>query len=125
MDPVTLIVGALAVGALEGAGETAATAVKDAYAALRTAISSRFAGHHTAEVVLAEHEKNPQVYEQPLAAQVRDTGAATDPRIVELAQALMRLMDDAGSRAGKYSVDLRDARGVQVGDRNTQHNTFG
>ena len=37
----------------------------------------------------------------------------------------MRLVDEAGARAGKYAVDVRGAKGVQIGDRNTQHNVFG
>jgi len=36
----------------------------------------------------------------------------------------MKLIDEAGSRAGKYTVDVRGSQGVQVGDRNTQHNEF-
>ena len=32
----------------------------------------------------------------------------------------MSLVDEAGSAAGKYSVDARGAYGVQVGERNSQ-----
>lgn len=41
------------------------------------------------------------------------------------AQALLRLVDEAGARAGKYAVLVSDSQGVQVGDHNTQTNTFG
>jgi hypothetical protein len=37
----------------------------------------------------------------------------------------MRLVDEAGSAAGKYQVVVHGSHGVQVGDHNTQHNTFG
>jgi hypothetical protein len=37
---------------------------------------------------------------------------------------LLALLDPTGTRAGKYMVDLRGAQGVQVGDHNTQTNTF-
>ena len=37
----------------------------------------------------------------------------------------MNLVDEAGSRTGKYAVTVRDSQGVQVGDHNTQTNTFG
>lgn len=50
--------------------------------------------------------------------------AAQDPRIVELAEELMRLIDGDGARTGKYTVDVRGAQGVQIGDRNAQTNTF-
>jgi hypothetical protein len=124
VDPVTLIVGALAAGAIKGAGETATTAVKDAYSALRTAIATRFAERQVSTGVLVEHEEDPDTYEKPLAKKIQQTGVAEDPRIVELAQTLMRLMDQDGARAGKYTVDIRGAQGVQIGDHSTQHNTF-
>jgi hypothetical protein len=44
--------------------------------------------------------------------------------VVEAAQQLMALLDAAGRQSGKYLVDLRGAQGVQVGDHNTQTNTF-
>jgi hypothetical protein len=124
VDPVTLIVGALAAGALKGAGESATTAVKDTYQALKTAVASRFTERQVSTTVLAEHEEDPDTYEKPLTKQIQGTGASDDPRIVELAQALMRLMDQDGARAGKYTLDIRGAKGVQIGDHSTQHNTF-
>jgi hypothetical protein len=124
VDPVVLIVGALAAGALKGAGESATAAVKDAYIALRTAVAARFAEQPVSDAVLAEHELDPDTYEQRLAETLRRTGVADDPRILELAQALMRLMDEDGTRTGKYTVDVRGAKGVQVGDHGSQHNTF-
>ncbi|MEV4536249.1 hypothetical protein AB0J82_20890 [Asanoa sp. NPDC049518] len=35
-----------------------------------------------------------------------------------------RAADPQGIRAGKDLVDVREAKGVQVGDFNVQHNTF-
>jgi hypothetical protein len=36
----------------------------------------------------------------------------------------MRLVDEAGARAGKYAVAVRGGQGVQIGDHNAQHNVF-
>lgn len=124
MDPVTLIVSALAAGALKGAGETAGTAVKDAYTALRRLVSSRFAGKPAAEMVLAEHESDPDTYRQPLSKHVSESGLAEDQTVISAAQELMSMLDGEGSRAGKYIVALQGARGVQVGDHNQQSNVF-
>jgi hypothetical protein len=74
--------------------------------------------------VLAEHEKTPQVWQAPLSAELTAVGADTDARIIAVAQRVMALVDEAGSASGKYLVDLRGAQGVQVGDYNTQTNTF-
>ncbi|MEU6025127.1 hypothetical protein ACGFIK_24110 [Micromonospora sp. NPDC048871] len=124
MDPVTLVVGALAAGALQGTGEAAASAVKDAYQALKAAVAARFADRPSGQLVLQEHEQDPEVYAAPLAKQVRAAGADQDPRIVELAQALMALLNEQGAGSAKYQVRLDGAKGVQVGDGNTQTNTF-
>lgn len=124
MDPVTLIVGALAAGALAGAGETASAAVKDAYTGLKAAVIARFADKQVPAGVLDEHEDDPETYEKPLIKRIQQADAAQDPRVVELAQELMRLMDADGTRSGKYTVDIRGAKGVQIGERNTQTNTF-
>jgi hypothetical protein len=35
------------------------------------------------------------------------------------------MLDAAGSSAGKYRVTVSGSQGVQVGDDNIQHNTFG
>jgi hypothetical protein len=60
-----------------------------------------------------------------LAAELSAAGARADADLVAAAQALMSLVDGAGSRSGKYAVTVRDSQGVQVGDHNTQTNTFG
>jgi hypothetical protein len=124
VDPVTLLVTALATGAATGVGESATVAVKDAYGKLKALVASRFAGHPSHEVVLAEAEKQPEVWRAPLTQAVTDSGAASDPAVIEAATQLMALLDEAGTRAGKFSVDLRGAQGVQVGDYNQQANTF-
>ena len=54
MDPITLIVTALASGAALGVTDTASSAVKDAYAELKALVKKRLAGRPDAELVLAE-----------------------------------------------------------------------
>ena len=122
MDPVTLIVTALAAGAGAGVTDTASSAVKDAYEGLKAIVKSRFAGRSDAELILAGHEAAPEVWERPLAAELAATGI--DAELVAAAQAFMGLMDATGTQAGKHVVDNRSSQGVQVGDHNVQHNTF-
>lgn len=124
MDPVTLIVAALVAGAAQGVSETASGAVKDAYDGLKAKVKSWFGEQPSKELVLVEHEKSPDTWQAPLKAALAETGAAGDPAVVEAAQQLMALLDAAGTQSGKYLVDLRGAQGVQVGDHNTQANTF-
>ena len=125
MDPVTLIVTALAAGAASALQDGASDAVKNAYARLKALVAKRFADRPKGELVLAEHEAAPQTWEKPLAAELSASGAEGDADLVGAAQALMSLVDEAGSRSGKYLVAVRDSQGVQVGDHNTQTNAFG
>jgi hypothetical protein len=125
MDPITLIVTALAAGAALGMRDTASSAVKDAYTGLKALVRKRLGGRPDGELVLARHEQAPKTWRAPLMEELNQAGADNDSSLVAAAEALMRLVDDAGARAGKYTVDLRGASGVQIGDRNTQHNVFG
>lgn len=125
MDPVTLIVTALAAGAASALQDGASAAVKDAYARLKALVTKQFADRPKAELVLAEHEAAPQTWEAPLAAELSAVGAEGDANLVAAAQALMNLVDEAGSRSGKYLITVHRSQGVQVGDHNTQTNTFG
>ncbi|MFY1634959.1 hypothetical protein ACN27F_17080 [Solwaraspora sp. WMMB335] len=124
MDPVTLVLSALAAGALTGTGEAAAAAVRDSYLALKTAVLARFSDKPAAQLVLQEHEADPETYEKPLAKQLREAGADSDPQIAELASALLAMLAEQGSLPGKYQVTLDNAQGVVVGDGATQNNTF-
>ena len=124
MDPVTLIVTALAAGAASALQDGTSAAVKDAYARLKALVTRRFARRAKAELVLAEHQDAPQTWERPLAAELSAAGAESDADLVAAAQALMSLVDEAGSRAGKYLVTVQDSQGLQVGDHNTQTNIF-
>jgi hypothetical protein len=124
MDPVTLIVSALATGAAQAVSETTSASIKGAYESLKAKVRARFAGSPSRELVLVEHEKNPPTWQAPMVAALTETGAESDPAVVEAAQQLMALLDATGTQSGKYWVDVRGAHGVQVGDHNTQTNTF-
>jgi hypothetical protein len=125
MDPVTPIVTALAAGAALGLKDTASAAVKDAYGSLKAMVTGRLAGQRDGELMLARHEEAPKAWERPLAAELTAAGAADDVGLVAAAQALMSLVDETGSRARKYAVQVQGSQGVQVGNHNIQNNIFG
>jgi hypothetical protein len=125
MDPVTLIVTALAAGAATALQDGVSSAVKDAYTRLTALVKKRFAGHPDRELVLARYEQAPQVWDKPLVEALTAATSAGDQDLVMAAQALMHLVDAAGSAEGKYQVVVHGSQGVQVGDHNIQHNTFG
>lgn len=124
MDPVTLIVTALAAGAALGVTDTASSAVKDAYAGLKALVTKRLGGRPEAELGLTKHELAPETWQAQLRAQLDGSGADRDLDLIAAARALMSLLDEAGARVGKYTVDVRGAQGVQIGDFNRQDNVF-
>ena len=106
MDPVTLILTALAAGAALGVKDTESSAVMDAYARLKALVKMRLAERRDGELVLARYEQAPQTWTSPLAAELTAVEAGADAELVAAAQALMTLADEAGSRAGKYTVQV-------------------
>jgi hypothetical protein len=128
MDPITLIVAALVAGAATGAldelKDGTKAGVKAAYAKLRALATRKVAGNPGAEAALAEIEADPETWKAPLAVKLTQLGAANDQDLVTAAKAFMDLIDEAGAKAGKYNVTITNAHGVQIGDGNTQFNSF-
>jgi hypothetical protein len=124
MTGAELIVMALAAGASAGVTETVSSAIGDAYAGLKDLLSRRLTGRRAAVEALDAHESEPDVWRVRLGADLASSGAATDEEVLTAALRLLTLIDPQAAQAGKYRVDVRDARGVQVGDHNTQTNTF-
>jgi hypothetical protein len=128
MEEVSLILTALAAGATGGALDALKDDVKDkaktAYVKLHGLVRHRFQGNASAEVILFEHQADPQTYAAPLAKKLTEAGAGGDAELVAAARALMKLVDGTGARSGKYIVTIRDSKGIQVGDGSIQVNKF-
>jgi len=127
MDPVTLIVTALAAGASAGTADAlkddAKDAVTSANAKLRSLVRKRLAGRADAELALERHQAAPAKWESVLAGELTEAGAASDRDLVAAARTLMELID-AGTRSSTYNVTITGSEGIQVGDRNVQVNTW-
>jgi hypothetical protein len=124
MDPITLIVTALAAGAALGAQDTVSAMVKDAYAGLKARVKKRLSGRPGAELLLARHARGPETWRAPLIAELAETGADGGRDLTTAARALLDLVGDAQGRAGKHTVDVRGAQGAQIGDHDRQDNVF-
>jgi hypothetical protein len=116
MDPVSLIVAALAAGASSALKDTAAEAVKDAYNGLKSLLKRKLGDRPAAQVALDKHEESPEVWEKPLQEEIKQSGVADDEEIIKTAQRLMALVDPDGARAGKYNVNISGGKGIVVGD---------
>jgi hypothetical protein len=116
VDPISLIVAALTAGAAAALKDTAGSAVKDAYAGLKTLLRRRFAGDHDAEAALAHAEREPEGDLAPLKQQLLAAGADRDDALVKAARALLEQADPEGAKAGKYNVTVTGGQGVVIGD---------
>jgi hypothetical protein len=119
MDPISLIIAALAAGAIAGVKDTAGQAVKDAYAGLKALIRRRFSGNPEAEAALGQAERQPESDQAPLAQHLQAAGAADDEELIRAAQAVLKQADPAGAGTGKYDVRITGGKGIVVGDSAT------
>ncbi|MGW3097042.1 hypothetical protein ACWDCC_26860 [Streptomyces sp. NPDC001102] len=123
MDPATLVVQALVTGATTGLGGAASAAVTDAYRALKEALSSRLSGRPGALEQLSALERRPGAAAEGLVRELVVTGAV-DTEVMEHAQRLLVLLAPPAAPLPAGGIDLRAAKGVQVGNGTTQNNTF-
>jgi hypothetical protein len=136
MDPVSLIVAALAAGAAAVGRDLASSAMKDGYSGLKSLLVTRL--RRTPDrrpsaspsgvdpvAVLQSYEDKPDSWKAPLEDTLRDAGADRDQEILAAAKALLEQLDPQGAASGKYQLDLRGAQGVQVGDHGQMTVTFG
>ncbi len=114
MDPITLILTALVTGAAAGTQQTVSSAIRDAYAALKSFVERKFAGKPEAEVALAQHEQDPDTWEKPLKKALSDVQADRDPQIIEAAKKLMAIAQAEGHTGGTY-VTASGERSVALG----------
>ncbi|MFJ9782602.1 hypothetical protein ACIRSS_23680 [Amycolatopsis sp. NPDC101161] len=130
IESVELVVAALAAGAKE----TASTAVKDAYAGVKslTVRTLRRAEPAPAEVVerveadavASAGDESGAAGRRKLTAALTAADAGADEELVAAALKVLELTDPDGTQAAKYRVLLHGNKGVQIGDHNTQTNTF-
>lgn len=106
VDPVSLIVAALAAGAAAGLKDSAAEAVKDAYAGIKTLIASTY---RTVDLSPLEQKPESEAKRASLAEDLKDAGAEADAELLERAKQLVEAVrsHDAGAAAA-VGVDLEE-----------------
>jgi hypothetical protein len=131
MDPITVILTALAAGASAGAidefkGEAKEKA-KALYGKLRDLVARRFRekGAANAEAVLDEFAADPESYQGGLKKKLEAADAGADNALLDAAQALVDLVRQQSASSKFGGVQITGSEGVIVGDHATQTNTFG
>ncbi|MEU9987746.1 hypothetical protein AB0E10_13230 [Streptomyces sp. NPDC048045] len=125
MTGVELVLAALAAGASAGVTETAGSAIHDAYAGLRESVRRRLAERGESAVrILSASEAAPGAWQARLGEELTAAGVDRDEEVVAAARALLAQLGLRRQEGSGYSVDAREAKGVQVGNQNHQTNTF-
>jgi hypothetical protein len=125
MDPVSVVLAALAAGATAAAKDTASQTVKDAYTGLKALVKKRFERKPHAEVALDEYEKDPDTWKKPLQKSLVETGADRDEVLVQQAQQVLKLVNPQQASQGKYNVQIGEGKGIVIGDNPQVTQTFG
>src|SRR4051794_29160187 len=119
MSGAELIVAALTAGASAGVANVASAAVSDLYTNFRDRLAAFLRGRpsesalHSGAIDDAQHEQ--------LMKDLADSHAADDPHVLSLAQQVLNAYSVNGS---VYNVSADNAKGLQVGNLNSQTNNF-
>lgn len=125
MEPIAMILTALASGTAAAAKETVSEAVKDAYHGLKALIQRKFADKPDAELVLTKYEQKPEVWAAPLREALTEAAADRDEAIIKAAQKLMTLATPQHAAVSKYQVDIAGSvQGFVQGDNAQVTMTF-
>ncbi len=127
MDPVTLIVTAIVAGLATGAGEVAKAGIKDVYDLFMGRLRGKVTGHEDAQAALSGVEKKPDSAgrQTTLKEELEAIGAADDKDLVDLAQDVLRKLDEQGAQTGKYNIQISGGQGFVIGDHAKVEQHFG
>ncbi|MGW1887392.1 hypothetical protein [Streptomyces sp. NPDC001970] len=105
MDPVTVIVSAIALGAVAGVQESAAGAVRDAYQGLKRLISERYGS--AVDVIPVERRPESEAKRASLEEDLTAAGAAEDAELLDAARHLIEQVKNHQSTAAPaVGIDL-------------------
>lgn len=108
MDPVQIIVSALAAGAAAAVSDTAEQAIKDAYQGIKSYI---LAHYHAVDFKPLERIPGSERKQESLAEDLELAGADQDTELLEQAKALIDLVDEREpSLAETVGVDVERVR---------------
>ena len=102
MDPLTLIVTALAAGAAAGLKPTAEQAVKDAYEGLKALIRRKYS---RVSIDMLENDPGDETRRAIVQQDLANAEAAKDTEVLQQAQALVRLVETRAPEVAA-SIDL-------------------
>ena len=114
MDPITIIVTALALGAAAGLKPTAEKAVTEAYEGLKGLIIAKF-GHASASVSSLEANPASKNRQGTLQEELQNTTAYQDQEVLDRAKELLKIArTHAPESAAAIGIDWEDVEGASL-----------
>lgn len=112
MEPVTILVTAMALGAAAGLKPTMEQAVKDAYAGLKKLIQQRYAN---VDVEQLEKDPTSDTRKKLLEEELSQTQAQHDQEVLQQAKQLLDIIQECAPATAKViGVDLERIRGASL-----------
>jgi hypothetical protein len=112
MDPISIIVTALVLGAAAGLKPTSEQAVKDAYAGLKALLQRKFA---RVNVALVENDPTSQSKQNVVKEDLAKVNADHDAEVIKAAQVLLdTVRDQAPDMAIAVGVNLEDIKAASL-----------
>lgn len=119
MDPLTIIVSAVAAGAAASVKDVVAQAVMDGYASLKALIVRKFGQKADVGNALEGVEKRPdsEARQAVLKEELETAGAGQDAEVIRQAGALLELLKQQGVAAGvSYQAELHGSGFIAQGE---------
>lgn len=92
MEPIEVILSALAAGAITGATDVAGSAIKDAYKALVNLVTKKFGSNKEAKSHLDNYLKDSETWEKPVKKAIQESKIDKDDQVIKLARELLKLV---------------------------------
>lgn len=106
MDPISLILAALAAGGAALARGSLGEAGKDIYKGIKARIRQKLEGKIQGQIALIEYEKDPETWEKPLKKTLAQIRVDRDEELLKMAR---QLLAQANSYRGRQDVHIENS----------------
>jgi hypothetical protein len=119
MEPISLILAALAAGAIAATKDVAGTAVKDAYEGLKALLKKKLEKDTLAQAMVDAKPEDIEQMKSLLKNKIAEAGGIDkekDAEILKKAEEILKKEDPEGFQGGKYNINISGGTQGVVGE---------